>query len=118
MYVNIVIRQPMRRALIPHLVACFQHCRALLDRTSRSAPHTASYSADAPHPGASASRGALPLALEEVGRPLSPSAFSDYTSENPAAAVPTMSQVMWVHIEEPEETEFWQLPLTGRLPHS
>ena len=58
------------------------------------------------------------MALEEVGRLLSPSALLDYTSENPAAAVPTMSQVMWVHIEEPEETEFWQLPLTGRLPDS
>ncbi len=26
----------------------------------------------------------------------------DYTSENPAAASPTVSQLMWVHIEEPE----------------
>ena len=58
MYVNTMIRKPLLRALTPHLVACLQHCRALLDRRSRSPSHTASYSADAPHPGASASRGA------------------------------------------------------------
>ena len=29
-------------------------------------------------------------------------AFLDYTSENPTATLPEVSQLMWVHIEEPD----------------
>ena len=38
-------------------------------------------------------------------QPLSCAAFLDYTSENPNANLPEVTQIMWVHIEEPDPAE-------------
>jgi len=46
-----------------------------------------------------------PTQSKDIGGPqtLSCAAFLDYTTETPQAAVPDVSQLMWVHIEEPAQ---------------